>query len=58
MTQIGKNHSAHLCSECPLAGAHLVQGMETIEAEGKPTRSSHPIEIMARAYGLTAGEQK
>jgi glycerol-3-phosphate dehydrogenase subunit C len=52
MNQIVKNKTEHLCSECPLAGAHLVQGIEGIEAEGKPAASSHPIQISAKAYGL------
>ena len=52
MNQIVKNKTGHLCSECPLAGAHLVQGIGGIEAEGKPSSSSHPIEILAKAYGL------
>jgi glycerol-3-phosphate dehydrogenase subunit C len=43
----------HLASECPLAGAHIVQGMERI-SEGKPaaSQSRHPIELLADAYGL------
>ena len=53
MNQIAKNKTEHLCSECPLAGAHLVQGLEGIEAEVKPSSASHPIQILARAYGLT-----
>jgi len=40
-----------MVSECPLAGPHLRQ---VIEANGQvpPDRIGHPIEIMARAYGL------
>jgi glycerol-3-phosphate dehydrogenase subunit C len=56
MTQIVKNQTDHLCSECPLAGAQLVQGMENIAGEKKPDHASHPIQILARAYGLTTGE--
>ena len=38
----------------PLAGMHLLQGIERLRMEGKPevTTSHHPIEIFARAYGL------
>ena len=38
-------------SECPLAGPHLKQ---VIEANGQtpPDRIGHPIEVMAKAYGL------
>ncbi len=45
---------AYIASECPLAGMHLLQGIERLRMEGKPeiTTSHHPIEIFARAYGL------
>jgi glycerol-3-phosphate dehydrogenase subunit C len=44
---------AHLASECPLAGMHIVQGIEGLDgAAGGPRQSFHPIELMARAYGL------
>jgi glycerol-3-phosphate dehydrogenase subunit C len=45
---------AHVASECPLAGIHVLQGMERIEADGKitPDRAPHPIELFAKAYGL------
>ena len=45
---------AYIASECPLAGMHLLQGIERLRMEGKPeiTASHHPIEIFARAYGL------
>jgi glycerol-3-phosphate dehydrogenase subunit C len=43
-------------SECPLAGVHIHQGMEKLKGEtGEgtvPETVPHPIEIMARAYGL------
>ncbi|MFM5907403.1 MAG: hypothetical protein ACKOPO_07450, partial [Novosphingobium sp.] len=40
-----------IVSECPLAGPHLRQ---VIEANGQtpPDRIGHPIEVMAKAYGL------
>ncbi|MCW5771282.1 MAG: glycerol-3-phosphate dehydrogenase [Rhodospirillaceae bacterium] len=43
-----------VASECPLAGMHVLQGMERIEEEGKivPDHAPHPIELFARAYGL------
>ena len=46
--------AAYLVSECPLAAAHLVQGMQRLE-NGKsktPERAPHPIQLMAKAYGL------
>ena len=43
-----------IASECPLAGDHIVQGMSMLEGENAVTglSASHPIEILARAYGL------
>ena len=52
-----KNAKAHVASECPLAGEHIVQGMQRL-AEGEtppPEHAWHPIELFARAYGLTRG---
>jgi glycerol-3-phosphate dehydrogenase subunit C len=50
-----KNDTTHVASECPLAGEHLMQVMEMTagETRPKPFRAHHPIEILARAYGLT-----
>ena len=44
----------YLASECPLAGEHLVQGIERLKMESKPDieHSAHPIELFAKAYGL------
>src|SRR5258708_13873953 len=50
-----KNNTRFVASECPLAAEHLMQVME-ITAEDRrpePFRASHPIELLARAYGLT-----
>jgi glycerol-3-phosphate dehydrogenase subunit C len=48
-----KNATQFVSSECPLAGMHIVQEME-IEAgtEAPPQRQLHPIELVARAYGI------
>jgi glycerol-3-phosphate dehydrogenase subunit C len=44
---------AFVASECPLAGRHIAQGMERVDGEGpKPELVSHPIKLIARAYGL------
>jgi glycerol-3-phosphate dehydrogenase subunit C len=44
---------AFLASECPLAGMHIRQGMEVLaKGEPLPQRALHPIELVARAYGL------
>jgi len=52
-----KNAKAHVASECPLAGEHIVQGMQRLgEGEAPPPEHAwHPIELFARAYGLTQG---
>jgi glycerol-3-phosphate dehydrogenase subunit C len=42
-----------LAAECPLAGLHIRQGMELLaKDETVPAQSLHPIELMARAYGI------
>ena len=47
------NPSAFLASECPLAGMHIQQGMEVLaKGEPLPDQALHPIELVARAYGL------
>ena len=43
-----------VASECPLAGMHIVQGMERVEGARVPAEALHPIQILARAYGLEA----
>ncbi|MGD9544579.1 MAG: heterodisulfide reductase-related iron-sulfur binding cluster [Methylocystis sp.] len=44
----------HIVSECPLAGLHIEQEIETLSGETpKPERVGHPIVLMARAYGTT-----
>ncbi|MFQ5786312.1 MAG: heterodisulfide reductase-related iron-sulfur binding cluster [Alphaproteobacteria bacterium] len=43
---------ACIASECPLAGAHLVQGMARLDDAASPAAAVHPIEIFARAAGL------
>jgi len=45
-----------LVSECPLAALHILQGMDRLAAEkgegSVPDTAPHPIEIIAKAYGL------
>ncbi len=51
--QAAQSGKAYLSSECPLAGMHIAQGMEKLESEGaRPQLVTHPIELLARAYGL------
>jgi glycerol-3-phosphate dehydrogenase subunit C len=51
--QTAKNASKFISSECPLAGAHIVQGMERLDgAAPAVTTAPHPIELFAQAYGI------
>ncbi len=53
------NGKPFLSSECPLAGMHIVQGMETLSGEKRPpARALHPIELMARAYGIEGSQSR
>ena len=54
-----RNDTSYVASECPLAADHLMQVMEMTagESKPKPVRADHPIELFARAYGLTGQDQ-
>ncbi|HXM70834.1 MAG TPA: heterodisulfide reductase-related iron-sulfur binding cluster, partial [Thermoanaerobaculia bacterium] len=53
--QGAESAKAYLASECPLAGVHIAQGMERLAGEGaKPQLITHPVELLARAYGLSS----
>ncbi len=45
-------HNAFIASTCPLACDHILTGVDKLEVGAAPTRSWHPIEIVAKAYGL------
>ncbi len=53
--QAVKNALPHVVSECPLAGEHIIQGMQRIDGSAgvTPAHAQHPIELIARAYGLS-----
>ncbi len=53
--QAAGGDKAFVASECPLAGEHIIQGMERLEKDApKELRhASHPIELFAQAYGLS-----
>jgi len=57
--QAAKSGQMYLASECPLAGTHLMQAIERLDLEDKPAfkDSQHPIELLARAYGLVDGRE-
>jgi glycerol-3-phosphate dehydrogenase subunit C len=44
--------NAHVVSDCPLAAKHLKQGMRAQDAATTPSDAAHPIELMAKAFGL------
>ena len=49
------NGPGYVMSECPLAGVHIAQGMEIQTSDQpKPELVSHPVQILARAYGIAA----
>jgi glycerol-3-phosphate dehydrogenase subunit C len=50
-----KNNTRFVASECPLAAEHLMQVMEMTadQPTPEPFRANHPIELLARAYGLS-----
>jgi glycerol-3-phosphate dehydrogenase subunit C len=55
--QIARENKAVLSSECPLAALHLQQGVVAAEGKGGVAPETlHPIELMARAYGLLEGD--
>jgi glycerol-3-phosphate dehydrogenase subunit C len=48
-----KSGMALIASECPLAARHVLQGMAEIAPDGQaPSQAFHPVEIIAKAYGL------
>ncbi len=49
---IDKQNPDYVVSECPLAGPHLQQVLATVGSDTIPERIGHPIEVMAKAYGL------
>jgi len=54
--QVVKQARGHIASDCPLAGLHIVENARALaEKDGVTvaTKAEHPIEILARAFGLT-----
>lgn len=49
-----ESKKAFIASECPLAGMHIMQGMERLKnGDAHPAEPArHPIELFARAYGV------
>jgi glycerol-3-phosphate dehydrogenase subunit C len=55
-----ESKAAYVVSECPLAREHMMQGIEKLDDENKAgaiQAVQHPIQILAKAYGLNSGEK-
>ena len=51
--QAKKASSVYVASGCPLAADHILQGMEMIDGiKPKVEKATHPIELIAKAYGI------
>ncbi len=51
--QVAEKKPAFVVSECPLARDHIVQGAERLDKDAANVGAAqHPIELIARAYGL------
>lgn len=51
--QASGNADKYLVSECPLARDHILQGIERLNEAATPVEANrHPIELIAKAYGL------
>lgn len=50
---VAANQPAYIASECPLAGTHIMQGLEKLaDGQAVSAQNRHPIELMALAYGV------
>ena len=45
-------HNAFVSSTCPLSCDHILSGVDALQPGAAPARAWHPIEILAKAYGL------
>ncbi len=50
--RVAELNPTHIASECPLAGDHIVQGVQELDAAAHPPTAVHPIMLFARAYGI------
>jgi len=51
--QAAKSGKKYVASECPLAGTHIMQGIERLGGDAPEIElAPHPIVLFARAYGL------
>ncbi|SMH56661.1 heterodisulfide reductase-related iron-sulfur binding cluster [Azospirillum agricola] len=55
-TQALKAGKSYVASECPIAGPHIMQGIDRLNGggtDGPRPENLHPVELFARAYGIT-----
>ncbi len=50
--QAAESGKAYVVSECPLAGKHIMQGIGRLDGSADVEYVTHPVELLARAYGL------
>ncbi|MBT6438499.1 MAG: hypothetical protein HOK72_02265 [Flavobacteriales bacterium] len=51
--KVAQSSSSYVVSECPLAREHIVQGIEALDEDvSEIIPLSHPIQLIAKAYGL------
>lgn len=50
--QVAQGAKGWMASECPLAGLHIRQGVDKLGNGAPPQLVSHPIQLIARAYGI------
>ncbi len=54
--QVKNSGAGYVTSECPLAGIHIRQGAGRQQGDAPvPALLSHPIELLARSYGIEGG---
>ena len=54
--QAKQSGAGFVTSECPLAGVHIRQGMDRQGDGPQPALVTHPVQLLARAYGLAEGD--
>jgi len=52
--QVKQAGMKYVSSECPLAGLHIAQGVERQGEGAQPELVTHPVQFLARAYGIGA----
>ncbi len=49
---VAQANKGWMASECPLAGLHIHQGVDRLGGQPVPELVSHPIQLIAQAYGI------